>query len=121
MKNYLSESLLEEMSNGNSCMDLPENKAFALFTISSKKYIVVASGSSGASGTLWVDAYECIHSIRFFGKKQTYQEHSELVQQGQKERELTNVAFSFKGEDYIIINRKVTFYPVKAQTQLTIF
>lgn len=121
MKQYLSESLLQEMSSGNSCMDLPENKAFALFTIASKKYIVVASGSNGAIGTLWVDAYECISSLRFFGKTQTYNQHRELVEQGKKEREYTNVCFSFKGEDYVIINRKITFHPVKAQSQLTIF
>jgi hypothetical protein len=121
MKLFISETLLKKMANGNSCMDLPDGKAFELFTVHNKKYIVVGSSSSGKDGTYWVGAYECILLEQFKGKSLSYDENCLLVNNGTKERDSGNVRFTFRGKKWVIISKKITFYPVKDETQLQLF
>ena len=123
MKLFVSETLLKKMANAVSCMELPYGKAFDLFTIFNKKYIAVASASSGKDGTYWVDAYECILLKHFKGKSYSYNEHTILVNEGKQERGYTNIRFSFQKEEWVIINSKIIFYPIKGDEskQLSIF
>lgn len=118
---FITETLLNDMRDGNSCMDLPEGKAFALFTVNSKKYIVVASCSSGANGTEWVLACECVPLIHFKGQSLTYNEHRKLVDNNERERGYKNVIFSFKNQEWVILSDSISFYPVREETQLTLF
>lgn len=110
---FISETLLNKMANGNSCMDLPEGKAFELFTFHNKIYISVASCSSGKCGVHWVNAYECVLLENFKGDRFSYQEHYLLVNAGKKERGYENVKFSFKGREWVIVNSQVSFFPTK--------
>jgi hypothetical protein len=121
MKVYISQTLLNSLSNLNACMHLNTNNVPELFTYKNKTYIIIGTVSSGAKGVHSVNAYECVLLENYKGSAISYAQHGFAVLDGTSERGLKNVTFKSKKFNWVIVGEAIEFLPFMEEKQLDLF
>ena len=119
---YLSESLINDLYNNSSAMELINNNVKKIIPIKGENYVCFGSCSTGISGVKWVHIQKCVAIEFFVGRTYDYKERGRLVDKGYIERgNYFGQKISYKGKEFVFVEEAITAYPVQQAEQLNLF
>ena len=121
-KQYITEGLLKQLFDVNSCALLSEDKVKGIVKLNNAYYVAVSTSSSGDRGMISVSAYECTLKEFYIGSLSPlfYNDHHYEVQKGTRERGYDGRMFKKDGHTYVM-HSPVIFYPIKNDEQIQLF